>query len=138
MATIRPIVVPFAAVIINIVLLSIGNAAGFFDGVTASSTGEPVTNIAIAFATLFAVAALYLLGTLMNRFPGGVRGRRLFLFISGVVLVLSFGTPLTGLDDSTSEAIIILQLAHIVTVAGGVIAARPTEPFEDATSPSVG
>lgn len=112
-----------AAAIANIAVLFAGNA--LIDGdvqVTdgpGSSTYTDLTAGQVGIATLVAALLAGLAWIVIGRFAAG-RVRGVFLGITAVALVLSFGGPL-GLDIPGSQQL-ILSVMHVVTAAAVAVA----------------
>ncbi|MEE8602354.1 SDR family NAD(P)-dependent oxidoreductase [Euzebya tangerina] len=114
----------------NGALFSAGHVAGAFDGVVASQNGEPLTwALIIAVSSAAAIAAV--LGRLLlAQLLGPRRGRRWFIGLAAAVTVVSLPSPFLGLEGAGIAAPLVLDLIHLLTFVGGVIAAdaasRPT------------
>ncbi|MEM9564540.1 MAG: SDR family NAD(P)-dependent oxidoreductase [Actinomycetota bacterium] len=117
------------SVIANVALFGAASRFGWFDGVVASQNDEPLNVGIVSVATVLGIAGLLVARWLLARWRGPVRGRRTFLTISFVVLVVSLASPVGGLDGGTAGAVVTLMLTHVVTVIGGIAAAdRATKP----------
>ncbi|MEM9607165.1 MAG: SDR family NAD(P)-dependent oxidoreductase [Actinomycetota bacterium] len=116
----------------NAALFGLSSAAGSFDGVTAAQNGESLNAGIVAVASAVGVCGLIGLRLVLARWRGATRGRRSFLVAAAVILVISFASPVGGLDDGTAGAILTLMATHVTTVLGGVVAAeRITKPMWD-------
>ncbi len=119
----RSVLAAAITVAVNAAVFGFGSAVGWFDGVVASATGEPIGVLTVGVASIVGVLGLGCLRVAVARWRGPVRGRRVFVVAALAILVVSFGSPIGGLDDSTTGATVTLMLTHVVTVVGGLATA---------------
>lgn len=98
------------AVVLNVILFFIADAAGVWDGVELQN-GEEMVAPAVAFITILGLVGGIITFAALNQFTQNPV--RIFQIVAGVVLVLSFVTPF-GVEDAPADFIIALELMHVV------------------------
>ncbi|MEM1041963.1 MAG: SDR family NAD(P)-dependent oxidoreductase [Bacteroidota bacterium] len=121
------------AAFINALLFAIASAlGGFGPGVVAISAGQPLTLAPVVVASVGGVAGAGLLRAGLGVVFQRSRARWVFFGVAFVVLLLSFATPLTGLEGAGAADVLVLELMHVLTFLAAVVA------VEHGTRPSWG
>jgi hypothetical protein len=111
-----------AAIVANVIVFFIGDAAGAFPDDYRFSppgggeTGMGVGNVIFSTITFLAIAGIVF--AIISRVSG--RPVRIFLYVAAVALVLSFFQPFT-LPDPPGSMIAFLLLMHVVAAVVGVL-----------------
>ncbi|MEM6327554.1 MAG: SDR family NAD(P)-dependent oxidoreductase [Bacteroidota bacterium] len=112
-----------SAAVVNALLFVIASALGAFGpDVIATAAGRPLALPPVVAASIAGVVGAGLLRAGLGLVVRRSRARWVFFGIASVVLVLSFATPLTGLEGAGLAEILILELMHIQTFAAAVVA----------------
>ncbi len=98
------------AVVLNVILFFIADVAGVWDGVELEN-GEQIVAPAVVIFTVFGLVGGTITFAALNQFTQNPV--RIFQIVAGVVLVLSFVTPLS-VEDAPADFIIVLELMHVV------------------------
>ncbi|MEM8557135.1 MAG: SDR family NAD(P)-dependent oxidoreductase [Bacteroidota bacterium] len=119
-----------AAAAVNALLFVVATQLGAFGpDVIASAAGQPLAVPPVVLASIAGVVGAGLLRGALGLVLRRSRARWAFFGIAVVVLVLSFATPLAGLEGAGAVEIIVLELMHVVTFVAAIVAVeRGTRP----------
>lgn len=120
----------FAAAAANALLFVVTTQLGAFGpGVIASAAGQPLAVPPVVLASIAGVVGAGLLRGALGLVLRRSRARWAFFGIAVLVLVLSFATPLAGLEGAGAVEIVVLELMHVVTFVAAIVAVeRGTRP----------
>lgn len=107
---------------VNAFVFGVASLFGVFDGVVATAADAPLNAGVVAAVSMLAVVAGGVLRWVLSRLRGAARGRRLFLWVAGVVFVVSLASPLLGLEGADLDALLVLGGLHLLTAIGAVAA----------------
>jgi NAD(P)-dependent dehydrogenase (short-subunit alcohol dehydrogenase family) len=114
-----------AAAAMDALLFALSRAAGGLGpSVIARGAGAPLSLGPVVTASAMGVFGAIFARFVIGRVFARSRARRLFLAASGVLLLLSFGSPPTGLEGASGGDILVLELMHVVTFVVGVLTAE--------------
>ncbi|MEM6646700.1 MAG: SDR family NAD(P)-dependent oxidoreductase, partial [Bacteroidota bacterium] len=112
-----------AAAAVNALLFVIAYTLGAFGpDVIATAAGQPLALPPVVLASVVGVVAAGLLRAVLALILRRSRARWAFFAIAVIVLLLSFATPLTGLEGAGIVEIVVLELMHVVTFLAAVVA----------------
>jgi NAD(P)-dependent dehydrogenase (short-subunit alcohol dehydrogenase family) len=115
-----------AAWVANGLLFVVARQVGLLgSAVTARSNGAPLALAPVLFATAFGVVAAIgarLVLSWLVRSRG--HARRVFFAGAGLLLVVSFVSPLQGLAGATTADVVVVEAMHVVAAIAAVIAAE--------------
>ncbi|MEO0557898.1 MAG: SDR family NAD(P)-dependent oxidoreductase [Bacteroidota bacterium] len=121
--TLSIIIGALSAAIANALLFVVASALGAFGpDVIATAAGQPLALPPVIVASVAGVVGAGLLRAALGLVFRQSRARWVFLGVAVVALLLSFVTPLVGLEGAGLAEIIILELMHVLTFLAAVVA----------------
>ncbi|MEM1055673.1 MAG: SDR family NAD(P)-dependent oxidoreductase [Bacteroidota bacterium] len=119
-----------SAAVVNALLFIIASALGAFGpDVIATAAGQPLALPPVVVASIAGVVGAGLLRAGLGLIFRRSRARWVLFGIASAVLLLSFATPLTGLEGAGLAEVLVLELMHIQTFVAALVAVeRGTRP----------